>query len=234
LDLIIHLAAKSDVADSVIHPEITNEVNITGSENVIRCCIENKIKKIIFASSSAVYEESKVPINENAKTNPLSPYGKSKLVVEEKIKNISTEYGIDAISLQMFNVFGVGQNYQYYCVVSKFIKNISKDKPIVINGDGEQTRDFIGILDIVEAFNCAIKNIHGKKGDVYNIGTGEAITINELAQMIQKIAGKKFEVKHENQNESETKFSVADITLAKNKLGFIAKQKLQDELIKLL
>jgi UDP-glucose 4-epimerase len=232
--LIIHLAARSDVAASVIHPEITNEVNITGSENVLNCCIENKIKKLIFASSSAVYDESKVPINENAKTNPLSPYGKSKLVVEEKIKKFSTEYGIDAISLRMFNVFGVGQNDQYYGVVSKFIENISKDKPIVINGDGEQTRDFIGVLDVVEAFNCTIKNIHEKKGDVYNIGTGESITINELVKMIQKIADKKIKVKHENQNKSEIKFSVADVTLAKEKLGFVAKQKLQDELIKLL
>jgi len=90
-DLIIHLAAKSDVTDSIIHPEITNKVNIVGTENVIRCCIENKIKKIIFTSSSAVYEDSKVPINENAKTNPVSPYGKSKLVAEKKIKEFSKE-----------------------------------------------------------------------------------------------------------------------------------------------
>jgi nucleoside-diphosphate-sugar epimerase len=233
-DLIIHLAAKSDVVDSIIHPEITNKVNILGSENVIKCCIENKIKKLIFASSSAVYDESKVPIKENAKTNPVSPYGKSKLEVEKQIKKISIEHGIDAISLRMFNVFGVGQNDKYYGVVFKFIENVSKDLPIVINGDGEQTRDFVGIVDIVEAFNCAIKNIQGKRGDVYNIGTGRAITINELVKMILKISGKKIKVENKNQNASEIKFSVADVTLAKNELGFIAKQKLQDELIRLL
>ncbi|MFQ5441015.1 MAG: NAD-dependent epimerase/dehydratase family protein [Nitrosopumilaceae archaeon] len=233
-DLVIHLAAKSDVVDSIINPEITNEVNIVGTENVIKCCVENKIKKLIFASSSAVYENSTVPIQENAKTNPLSPYGKSKLVAENKIKEISKLNEIDAISLRMFNVFGKGQNDQYYGVVSKFIENISQNKSIQINGDGEQTRDFISILDVVEAFNCAIKNIQGKRGDVFNIGTGESITINELVKMILKTIDKNIEIKHKKQNESEIKFSVADVTLAKNELGFTAKQKLQDELKKLL
>ena len=233
-DMIVHLAAKSDVVDSVVHPDFTNEVNIVGTENIIKCCIENKIEKLIFASSSAVYEDSKISINETSKTNPLSPYGKSKLIAEEKIKEMSKKYGINAISLRMFNVFGKGQNDQYYGVVSKFVENISKGKPLEINGDGKQTRDFIGILDVVEAFNCAIKTIKGKKGDVFNIGTGKSITINELVKMIQKISDKNFEIKHKDQNESEIKFSVADVSLAEKELGFIAKNKLPDELIKLL
>ncbi len=233
-DLIIHLAAKSDVAESVIHPEITNEVNVTGTQNVMKCCIENKIKKIIFASSAAVYMDSKKTVNENVKTNPLSPYGKSKQAAEQKIKKISKEFGIHAISLRMFNVYGKGQNYQYAGVISKFIKNISKDKPIQIKGNGEQTRDFVSIFDVVTAFECAIKNIEGKKGDVYNIGTGDSISINELAKLILKISNKKIEIKYKDQNEDEIKDSVADVTLAKNELGFIAKQKLHDELINLL
>jgi len=233
-NLLIHLAAKSDVADSIIHPEITNEVNVTGTENVLKCCIENKIKKIIFASSAAVYMDSKIPVNENTKTNPLSPYGKSKLAAEQKIKKISEEYNINAITLRMFNVYGKGQNYQYAGVISKFIKNISKDRPIQINGDGEQTRDFVSIFDVIKAFECAIKNIEGKKGDVYNIGTGDSISINELAKLIQRISNKKTEIKYMKQSKDEIKDSVADVTLAKNELGFIAKQKLQDELINLL
>ena len=233
-NLLIHLAAKSDVADSIIHPEITNEVNVTGTENIMKCCIENKIKKIIFASSAAVYADSKMPVTENIKTNPLSPYGKSKLAAEQKIKKNSVEFGVHAISLRMFNVYGKGQNYQYAGVISKFIKNISKDRPIEINGDGEQTRDFVSIFDVIKAFECAIKNIDGKKGDVYNIGTGNSISINELAKVILKISNKKTEIKYKKQNKDEIKNSVADITLAKNELGFIAKQKLQDELVSLL
>jgi len=233
-DLIIHLAAKSDVVDSIIHPEITNEVNVTGTENIMKCCIENKIKKIIFASSAAVYADSKIQVNENTKTNPLSPYGKSKLAAEQKIKKISKEYNINAITLRMFNVYGKGQNYHYAGVISKFIKNISEDRPIEINGDGKQTRDFVSIHDVVAAFECAIKNIEGKKGNVYNIGTGDSISINELVKLIQKITDKKTEIKYKGQNKDEIKNSVADVSLAKNNLGFIAKQKLQDELINLL
>jgi len=233
-NLLIHLAAKSDVADSMIHPEITNEVNVTGTENIMKCCIENKIKKIIFASSAAVYADSKMPVTENIKINPLSPYGKSKLAAEQKIKKNSVEFGVHAISLRMFNVYGKGQNYQYAGVISKFIKNISKDRPIEINGDGEQTRDFVSIFDVIKAFECAIKNIDGKKGDVYNIGTGNSISINELAKVILRISNKKTEIKYKKQNKDEIKNSVADITLAKNELGFIAKQKLKDELVSLL
>jgi len=232
--LVIHLAAKSDVSDSITHPEITNEVNVTGTENIMKCCIENKIKKIIFASSAAVYMDSKIPVNENVETNPLSPYGKSKLAAEQKIKKISEEYNINAITLRMFNVYGKGQNVQYAGVISKFIKNISEDKPIEINDDGKQTRDFVSIHDVVAAFECAIKNIEGKKGDVYNIGTGDSISINELAKLIQKITDKKTKIKYKKQNKDEIKDSVADVTLAKNELRFIAKQKLQDELINLL
>jgi len=233
-DLIIHLAAKSDVADSVIHPEITNEINVTGTENIMKCCIENKIKKIIFASSAAVYDESKIPVNENAKTNPSSPYGKSKLAAEQNIKKISKEFDINAVSLRMFNVYGKGQNEKYAGVISKFIKNILQSEPIQINGDGEQTRDFVSIFDVVVAFECAIKNIKGKKGDVYNIGTGCSISVNELAKIVLLTTEKKIEIKHREQSKDEIKHSVADITLAKNELGFIAKQKLQDELINLL
>jgi nucleoside-diphosphate-sugar epimerase len=233
-DLVIHLAAKSDVTDSVIHPEITNEVNVTGTENVIKCCVENKIKKIIFASSAAVYMDSKMPVNESSKTNPLSPYGKSKLAAEQKIKKISEEHDINAITLRMFNVYGKGQNIQYAGVISKFIKNVSKEEAIIINGDGKQTRDLVSIFDVVVAFDCAIKNIVGKKGAVYNIGTGTSTSINDLAKMILKIAEKKIEIKYKKQNKNEIKDSVADIMLAKNELGFIAKQKLQDELINLL
>jgi len=119
-------------------------------------------------------------------------------------------------------------------IKNKFIKNISKDRPIVINGNGEQTRDFVSIFDVVTAFECAIKNIEGKKGEVYNIGTGDSISVNELAKVILKSSNKKTEIKYKEQSKDEIKNSVADITLAKNELGFVAKQKLQDELINLL
>lgn len=233
IDLIIHLAAKTDVANSIVNPEITNEVNVTGTENVVKCCKENKINKIIFASSAAVYEESEFPINENSVTNPISPYGISKLAAEQKIKKYSEKFGINAITLRMFNVYGKGQNIQYAGVISKFIKNISEKKPIIIIGDGTQTRDFVSIFDIVAGFNCAINKIEGKRGDIYNIGTGHATSIKELAETIQDVLGKT-KVIHKEEIKGEIKHSVADATLAKNELEFVAKRKLQDEIIKLV
>ena len=134
----------------------------------------------------------------------------------------------------MFNVYGKGQNIQYAGVITKFIENISNGKPIEINGDGEQTRDFVSIFDVVAAFDCAIKNIEGKKGVIYNIGNGNSISVNKLVKMIQVIAEKKIEIKYKEEILGEIKHSVADVTLAKNELGFVSKRKLQDELINLL
>jgi len=233
-DMIIHLAAKSDVVYSVLHPEITNEINVTGTENVLKCCVENKIKKIIFASSAAVYGDCDLVISETTDKNPLSPYGKNKLAAEEIVKKYSAKFDIDAIILRMFNVYGKGQNIQYAGVISKFITNISKGEDIEINGDGEQTRDFVSIFDVVNAFDCAIKNIQGKRGSVYNIGSGNSVSINELAKNILAITNKPLKIKYNKQNENEIKYSAVDITLAKNELGFITTQKLQDELINLL
>lgn len=232
-DMIIHLAAKSGVMDSTLHPDITMEVNVKGTENVMRCCIENKIKKIIFASSASVYADSENLINESSKTNPQSPYGKSKLEAEKIIKKYSQEFQIDSICLRMFNVYGRGQNINYAGVISKFIENISENKPIKINGDGKQTRDFVSIYDVIDAFDCAIKNIKEKRGKIYNVGSGKAISINSLAGILAKISRKKIKIIHVDKTD-EVRYSQADTSLAKKDLGFTATRKLEDELKKLL
>ena len=231
-DMIIHLAAKSGVADSVLHPESTMDVNVNGTENVMRCCVQNKIKKIIFASSASVYADSEKPINEDSKTKPQSPYGKSKLEAEKIIKKYSAELEIDSIILRMFNVYGKGQNVKYAGVISKFVSCILDDMPIQINGDGEQTRDFVSISDVIDAFDCAIKNINGKRGNVYNIGFGKSTTVNELAEILTKISGKQIQIIHK-ENTNEVRYSKADTSLAKKELGFFAKRKIEDELVKL-
>jgi len=232
--MVIHLAAKTDVPDSIKNPEITNKVNIEGTANVIKCCIENKIDKIIFASPAAVYAESKSPVSEKSKTKPLSPYGKSKLEGEKLVTKFAKRDGVQAVCLRMFNIYGKGQNKQYAGVITKFIENISRDKPIQINGDGKQTRDFVSIFDVVNAFDCAIKNINGKRGNVYNIGTGKSISINELVEIIQISFDKKTKIKYREHIPGEIKYSIADVSLAKKELGFAAKHKLEKELIKLI
>lgn len=228
-DIVIHLAAKSDVSESVIHPEITSNVNLNGTINVLKCCAQNKIKKIIFSSSAAVYGDCKdLPIKEESKTEPLSPYGASKLAAEDEIKKYAVEFGFDAIILRMFNVYGVGQNELYSGVISVFLKNIAQNQPLIIYGDGKQIRDFISIYDIIEAFDCAIV-ARGIK--TFNIASGKSISINQLSEILS--ARKKIKVIYKEQKKGDIKNSVADVTLAEDELKFYAKRSLQDECFKL-
>ncbi|MFB5607562.1 MAG: NAD-dependent epimerase/dehydratase family protein [Candidatus Nitrosomaritimum yanchengensis] len=231
-DLIIHLAAKSDVAESEINPDETNAVNVEGTTNVLKCCVKNKIGKLIFASSAAVYGNYDFEINENTKLNPQSPYGKSKVLGEQEIEKFSRKYNIDAISFRMFNVYG--KDDRQSGVISKFVRNISNDESIVINGDGKQTRDFISIDDVVSAFDCAIKNIDGKRGSAYNIATGKSITIGELAELIIKKSGKKIQVKHKEALKGDIKNSKASVVLAQKELGFLAKHQLSEDISQIL
>ena len=216
VDMIIHLAAKSDVADSIIHPEITNETNVNGTINVLKCCIQNKIRKIIFASSAAVYGNCNLPITEKSATNPTSPYGTSKLSAEQKIKKTAKEFGLEATILRLFNVYGKGQNDQYAGVISKFLKNITENKPLVIYGDGTQTRDFVSVNDVVEAFSCAIS----AKSETYNIASGRSTSVNDLAKMMLEISDKSLEIIYKKEKAGEIKFSQCDISLAQKQLGF--------------
>jgi len=227
VDVIIHLAAKSDVSESVIHPEITNKVNVAGTQNVLQCCVQNKIKKIIFASSAAVYGDCKDnPINEKSDVHPLSPYGQSKLDAEKIIQNTCEQNNINYVILRMFNVYGRGQNDQYAGVITKFLQNILQKKPIVIYGDGKQTRDFVSVYDVVEAFECALNS---NKNGTYNIANGRSLSIDELAKIICEKFGEQ-EIVYTQKKHGDIRNSIADVSLAKNELGFFAKRKLEDEI----
>ena len=228
-DLVIHLAAKSDVAESVINPEKTYEVNVAGTKNVLRCCVKNKIEKLIFASSAAVYGDCNFRIDEKVTPNPLSPYGKSKLDAEKEIEKFTKENNIHAISLRMFNVYDL-QDSKQPGVIPKFIRNVLDDNPIVINGDGKQTRDFVFIGDVISAFDCAIRHIDGKKGNAYNIATGNSVSIQDVAKIIIQKSGKEIEIKHKDQLQSDIKNSETSVVLAKKDLEFTAKHNVLDDL----
>ena len=229
-DLIIHLAAKTDVIESASHPEKTRNVNVNGTVNVLRCCIENNIKKIIFSSSAAVYGNSNVAVDENAKVNPLSPYGKSKLSAEDQIKKM-TKNNLEYVILRLFNIYGKRQNIQYAGVITKFVESISKDDPLVIYGDGKQTRDFVSVSDVVNAFDCAIKT---SSNGTYNIASGKSISIKELAKMTLDTSGKKMKIKYEPAKKEDIRHSIADIIKAKQELGFNPKMSLKEGLSDLI
>jgi len=227
-DIVIHLAAKISVSQSILNPSETFEVNVDGTKNVLEACKKNNIKKIIIASSAAVYGEggSGMKLKENTKTDPVSPYGKSKLIMEQEIeKNLLKYNKLDCIILRFFNIFGVGQTSEYAGVITKFVERISLDKPLEIFGDGMQTRDFVSIHDIVESINAAIKN--GKNG-TYNIASGKAITINKLAEFMISLSGKNLEIQHISEKHGDIRHSEADISLAREKIGYLPKLKLDE------
>lgn len=214
-DVIIHLAAKSDVAESVINPENTINVNLNGTINVLKCFVQNKIKKIIFASSAAVYGNHENIISEKSATIPLSPYGKSKLDAEIQIRKFADKFGFDAISLRLFNVHGKGQNDQYAGVISKFLKNISENKPLIIYGDGKQSRDFVSVYDVIRAIEYATSS---ENSGTYNIASGKSISVNELAETIIVSSKKKLDIIHKEQKEGDIKNSAVDVSLAEKNL----------------
>ncbi len=185
--------------------------------------MQNKIKKIIFASSAAVYGDHEDVISEKSITNPLSTYGKSKLDAENEIITYGKENNLQYCILRIFNVYGKGQNERYAGVITKFAKNISENKPLVIYGDGKQTRDFISVDDVVRSFEYAINS---DKNGTYNIASGISVSVNELASIMIKNSGKKLKTSHKEQKQGDIKNSKCNVELAKNELGFFASKLL--------
>ena len=233
-DFVIHLAAQTSVSKSVANPKTTADIIVDGTVNVLKSCVKTNVKNIIFSSSAAVYGNSiNTLLAENAQLSPLSSYGASKLVAEYNLLAFSKLFGLNCISLRLFNVYGNGQSSEAG-VIRKFLKNISKDAPIEIFGDGVQSRDFVHVSDVIQAFYCAIRNIETKRGEVYNIGSGTATSINELASLLISSKGKDLQVIHKPALEGEIKDSKADISLAENDIGYSPHVPLSDGLANLV
>jgi len=233
-DFVIHLAAQTSVSQSVANPKTTADIIVDGTVNVLKSCVKTNVKNIIFSSSAAVYGNSiNTLLAENAQLSPLSSYGASKLVAEYNLLAFSKLFGLNCISLRLFNVYGNGQSSEAG-VIRKFLKNISNDVPIEIFGDGVQSRDFVHVSDVIQAFYCAIRNIETKRGEVYNIGSGTATSINELASLLISSKGKDLQVIHKPALEGEIKDSKADISLAENDIGYSPHVPLSDGLANLV
>jgi UDP-glucose 4-epimerase len=233
-DYVIHLAAQTSVSESVANPEITINIIVNGAVNVLKSCVKANVKNLIFSSSAAVYGNSlDTLISENSQLSPLSSYGASKLVAEYNLQAFSKFFGLNCISLRLFNVYGNGQSTDAG-VIRKFLKNILEEIPLEIFGDGTQTRDFVHISDVIEAFYGAIRNIEAKRGKVYNIGSGSATSINELASLLISSKGKDLQLIHKPALEGEIKDSKADISLAKNDIGYSPQMSLSDGLTSLV
>ncbi|HAU30891.1 MAG TPA: GDP-mannose 4,6-dehydratase [Desulfotomaculum sp.] len=188
-DYIFHEAAVTSVPRSINDPVINNDVNITGTLNVLIAARDNKVKKVVYASSSAVYGNNpNLPLKEEYAPDPLSPYALSKLTGEYYCNIFPEIYGLPAVSLRYFNVYGPRQDpdSQYAAVIPIFIRKILADERPVIYGDGEQTRDFVFVKDVVQAnILAALSEVMGP----VNVGAGKTTSINKLVGILIKITG---------------------------------------------
>jgi UDP-glucose 4-epimerase len=241
-DICIHLAAKISVIDSIKNPDATMDINVNGTVNVLDACHGSGVDGFVFASSAAVYGDVKrLPISEDESLRPLSPYGKSKMLAEQQVLSYNRLGKIkNAISLRIFNAYGSGQTTESD-VITKFAKRLSIGQQPVITGDGKQTRDFVSVEDVVDAFVSSITAIDDvnklmPKLPVFNVGTGKPTSINELVQKMIKIF--RFDLqpiyKERKHEEKEILASYADITSAKKSLNFVAKKSIETGLRELI
>lgn len=228
-DYVFHLAAIPSVPRSVKDPFSSNEANVTGTLNVLIAAKDAGIKKVIFSSSSSVYGDTPtLPKREDMPLNPQSPYAITKATGEMYCRVFQELYGLPTVCLRYFNVFGPRQdpNSQYAAVIPKFINAIANDKSPVIYGDGEQSRDFTFVKNVVDA---NILSCESYKTGTFNIACGRGIKINDLVLSINKILGKNIVPIYENARKGDIKHSLADISKSKA-FGYSPKGNFESEL----
>jgi nucleoside-diphosphate-sugar epimerase len=229
--LVFHLAGIASVVYSLQNPGATNDVNTSGTLNVLRASLEARVAKVIFASSCAVYGNPlKLPIAEDHPINPMSPYAASKLAAEAYTRAFTSSFGLESVCLRLFNVYGPRQVERHHGgVIAKFASMLAEGVPPVIYGDGEQRRDFVYVEDVVDALLAALNN--GGGAEVYNIGTGKAFSVNEIFNMLRDMLGKEeIQADYHPAKSGEIKVSVADIKKATAQLGFKPKTSLEEGL----
>jgi nucleoside-diphosphate-sugar epimerase len=221
-EYVIHLAARTSVPRSVKDPIDTNHINVEGTLNVLVAARDNKVKRVVFAASSSAYGETPtLPKKESMQPVPISPYGVSKYVGELYARTFGHCYGLENVCLRYFNIFGPRQDPDspYSGVLSRFATAFLQDEPPVVFGDGEQSRDFTYVENAVEA-NLLACEAPAVSGGVFNIGTGDRFTLNQTLDILRRVSGKKLQAKYEPPREGDIRDSQADITAAREFLGY--------------
>ncbi|MGD0956990.1 MAG: SDR family oxidoreductase [Candidatus Acidiferrales bacterium] len=232
VDYVIHLAARTSVPKSVKDPLETNKVNIDGTLNVLVAARDAKVKRLVYAASSSAYGETPtLPKTETMQPEPISPYGVTKFVGELYAQVFGRVYGLENASVRYFNVFGPRQDptSQYSGVLSRFMLAILEGEAPVVYGDGEQSRDFTYIDNVVDQTLRACE-ASGASGKVFNGGTGARITLNEVLKLLGKITGRKVQAKYDPPRAGDIRDSQADISLARKVLGYEPRVHLEDGL----
>ena len=227
VDYVFHNAAQAGVRVSMENPKKTHEVNATGTLKVLQAAVDLKVRKVINASSSSVYGKvSYLPFDEGHPTIPVSPYGVSKLTAEHYCRVFNEIYGLKVVSLRYFTVFGPRMRPDM--AINIFTRNAMNNNPIELYGNGEKTRDFTYIDNIVEANMLAMKC----DGEIYNIGSGERVSINDLAKKIVDIVGSKSKMVFFDSVKGDMEHTWSDISKAKTAMGYTPKIGLDEGLNK--
>jgi len=222
IDAVLHEGALPSVPRSVDDPAATHRHCVDATFTLLLAARDAKVKRFVYAASSSAYGDTPtLPKVETMPVNPLSPYAAAKLMGEYYCSVFSKVFGLETISLRYFNVFGPNQDptSQYAAAIPAFVTSILKGKSPTIYGDGEQSRDFTYVDNVVEA-NLLAARAKQTKGEVVNIACGEAVTVNEIIKMINEIVGKSIKPIYEPTRPGDVKHSLADITVARKLLGF--------------
>lgn len=222
VDCVYHLAARVFVQESILYPVEYNDVNVGGTVSLMTAVRDAGVKRVILASSGAVYGDQPIqPIKETLMPSPESPYAVSKLAAEGYVRALGAMNGIETVMLRIFNAYGPGQALppSHPPVIPKLLKQALSGGSLVIFGQGNQSRDFVYISDVVQAL-VAAATADDLNGQVINVGSGQEVSINQLADILEEAIGRKTYRLYSNAQAGGVSRLVADISLAKKKLGF--------------
>ncbi|HOQ98792.1 MAG TPA: NAD-dependent epimerase/dehydratase family protein [Anaerolineae bacterium] len=236
VDCVYHLAARVSVPESVLYPVEYNAVNVGGTVALMTAVRDAQVKRVVFASSGAAYgEQGAQPVSEAAPLRPATPYAVSKMAAEHYTLAIGALWGIETVILRVFNAYGPGQPLPpaHAPVIPQLLKQVLGGGSLVIYGSGEQTRDFVYLADVVDALQAAA-TAAGVDRTVMNVGSGSEVSINELVRVIEEVSGRAPHILHSSAESGGVSRLVADVRLAREKLGFRPRVSLEEGLRRVL
>jgi UDP-glucose 4-epimerase len=235
VDAVVHLAAVTSVPFSVANPDVTFEKNVGATRGLLAACVEQHVSRFVFISSCAVYGvPCYLPVDEKHPTRPVSPYAVSKLMGEQSCESVQKESKLRTVVLRLFNVYGPRQRAGGEGgVVAEWVSRARKGLPLIVFGDGSQTRDFVHVLDVADAVLTVLKD-ESVDGEVFNVGFGRATSLNELAKIVLHFAGRDLGIVYQEQREGDVPASFADISKAGDAFGFKPRVPLEEGLKPLL
>lgn len=232
VDCVYHLAARVLVPESVLYPREYNQVNVGGTVTLMEAMRDVGVRRVVFISSGAIYgDQDQQPLREDAVPNPRSPYAVSKLAAEYYVRTIGSLWGIETVCLRVFNAYGPGQHIPpvHAPVIPNYLRQAVRSGTIIIHGSGEQTRDFVYVDDVVEAMAAAATapNVDQK---IINVGAGREVSISELARLVLEVTGREPELMYNPRTDRGPTHMCADLTRAKELLGYQPRYSLEEGL----